>query len=103
MRSLVVDGNFKANHLRQSNASDDVYLLNGDAFTTDPVRYNLYLQEATGLSSRYRQVRVYIVSVPLFYVKIFVGQNLPPIPCINKCRCRKHWLGRHRNCGSCMR
>jgi hypothetical protein len=59
IRSLVVDGNFKADHLRQTNASDDVYLMNGEAFMTDPIRYNLYLQEATSLSSKYRQVSIW--------------------------------------------
>ena len=58
IRSLVVDGNFKADHLRQANRSDDVWLLNGEAFMTAQERYDLYLQEATSLSSRYHQVSV---------------------------------------------
>lgn len=46
MRSFVGDGNFKANHLKQSNDEDDVWLTNGEAFMTNLARYNEHLGEA---------------------------------------------------------
>ena len=46
MRSFVADGNFKANHLKQSNDEDDVWLTNGEAFMTNVARYHEHLAEA---------------------------------------------------------
>ena len=46
MQSFVADGNFKANHLKQSNDGDDVWLTNGEAFMTNVARYHEHLAEA---------------------------------------------------------
>ena len=46
MRSFVADGNFKANHLKQSNDEDDVWLTNGEAFMTNVARYHEHLAKA---------------------------------------------------------
>jgi len=46
MRSHVADGNFKANHLKQKNDGDDVWLVNGEGFMTNTTRYEIHLQNA---------------------------------------------------------
>jgi len=56
IRSLVVDGNFKADHVKQKNAADDVFLTNGQAFMTERKAYATHLEEAINLAPRYKQV-----------------------------------------------
>lgn len=46
MRSLVADGNFKANHLKQKHDETDVWLTTGEGFMTNVDRYNIHLQKA---------------------------------------------------------
>ena len=46
MRSFVADGNFKADHLKQKNDDDDVWLTNGEAFMTNIGCYNQHLAQA---------------------------------------------------------
>ena len=57
IRSMVVDGNFKADHVKQKNSEDDVFLTDGQSFMTAREPYKIHLEEATKLSSRYKQVR----------------------------------------------
>lgn len=46
MRSSVADGNFKANHLKQKNDGEDVWLINGEGFMTNTTRYEKHIQIA---------------------------------------------------------
>lgn len=46
MRSFVSDGNFSADHVRQKNPQDDVWLLNGTGMITDRDRYAEHLKVA---------------------------------------------------------
>ena len=43
MRTLVVDGNFTADHLRQKRAMDDVWLAEGTAMMTSRQPYHKHL------------------------------------------------------------
>jgi hypothetical protein len=43
MRSLVVDGNFTADHIRQKRAADDVWLTNGEGMMTAQGPYHAHL------------------------------------------------------------
>jgi len=63
-----VDGNFKADHIRQKRAADDVFLTNGELYMTAPGPYNEHLEEAIKLSPRYNQVRRY---------QTLVGRTMP--------------------------
>jgi len=58
IRSMVVDGNFKADHIKQKNPEDDVFLTNGELFMTATDSYNKHLEEATKLAPRYKQVNI---------------------------------------------
>lgn len=49
MRSIVADGNFKADHLQQRNKADDVWLTDGEAFMTNNARYEKHLDAAIDL------------------------------------------------------
>ena len=46
MRSFVADGNFSADHLKQKNINDDVWLLDGEGMVTGQRRYAQHLQVA---------------------------------------------------------
>jgi len=46
MRSFAADGNFKADHLVQKNAENDVHLTNGECFMTNESRYQRHLNIA---------------------------------------------------------
>jgi hypothetical protein len=39
MRSVVVDGNFKADHVRQKRPDDDIWLTAGEGIFTERTRY----------------------------------------------------------------
>ena len=63
VRTLTVDGNMKADHVKQKNPEDDVFLMSGEAFMTEPIRYQAHLRDATMKSSRYRLVKYYLLNV----------------------------------------
>ncbi|EDQ99434.1 uncharacterized protein LACBIDRAFT_316484 [Laccaria bicolor S238N-H82] len=44
---LCVDGNFSADHLKQQNAMDDVWLTSGEGMTTEKEAYKKYLVQPT--------------------------------------------------------
>jgi len=46
MRGFVVDGNFKADHVRQRRPEDDVWLTSGEGMTAEPTRYKAHLKLA---------------------------------------------------------
>src|SRR5277367_2601337 len=46
MRSFVADGNFSADHVKQKNINDDVWLLDGEGMVTGQHRYTQHLQVA---------------------------------------------------------
>jgi len=46
MRSFVVDGNFKANHLKQKNNNSDIWLTSREGFMTNTAHYEIHLQTA---------------------------------------------------------
>lgn len=62
-RSFVADGNFKADHLNQRNAEDDVHLTDGEAFMTRQAEYSEHLKEAVALAPRYSQVSCCLDSI----------------------------------------
>ena len=43
MRSLVVDGNFKADHIKLKRATDDVWLTDGEGMMTARAPYKAHL------------------------------------------------------------
>jgi hypothetical protein len=43
---VTVDGNFKADHVRQKSAADDVWLSDGLGMTTTNSEYNTFLENA---------------------------------------------------------
>lgn len=43
MRSLVVDGNFKADHIKLKRAADDVWLTDGEGMMTARAPYKAHL------------------------------------------------------------
>lgn len=45
-RSIVIDGNFKAEHLKMRNPSDDVSLTDGDLYMVSPDKYERHLHHA---------------------------------------------------------
>jgi hypothetical protein len=45
-RSFMADGNFKADHVRQNNNSDDVWLSEGGGMTAKKRLYDEFLQSA---------------------------------------------------------
>jgi hypothetical protein len=45
-RVVTVDGNFKANHVQQHSAADDVWLSDGLGMTTTNSEYNTFLETA---------------------------------------------------------
>ena len=47
MRSLVVDGNFTADHLKQKCSEDDVWLMEGQGMTTSREPFRSHLKVAT--------------------------------------------------------
>jgi hypothetical protein len=62
---LVVDGNFKVDHVQQKNRADDVFLTDGELYMTAKGAYEEYLHEATKLAPRYSQVCVSSVTIGL--------------------------------------
>jgi hypothetical protein len=44
-RSLVIDGNFSAEHLKMSRAEKDVKLVNGEGYMVEESRYQQHLSE----------------------------------------------------------
>lgn len=46
MRSFVVDGNFKADHVRQRRPEDDVWLTSGEGMFAERTRYLEHLAVA---------------------------------------------------------
>jgi len=46
MRSFAADGNFKANHLVQKNAENDVHLTKGECFMMNESEYQRHLKIA---------------------------------------------------------
>jgi hypothetical protein len=47
-RSIVVDGNFSAEHLKMPRAEKDVRLSNGEGFIVEEVKYQKHLSEGLG-------------------------------------------------------
>jgi hypothetical protein len=45
-RSIVVDGNFSAEHLKMPRAEKDVRLSNGEGFIVEDVKYQQHLSQA---------------------------------------------------------
>ena len=46
MRSFVVDGNFTADHIKQSRPNDDVWLSDGEGMMTERLNYEAHLKAA---------------------------------------------------------
>ena len=46
MRSFVVDGNFTADHIKQTRPNDDVWLTNGEGMMTEKTSYNAHMKAA---------------------------------------------------------
>ncbi|KAG1884389.1 hypothetical protein F4604DRAFT_1677024 [Suillus subluteus] len=57
-RSLVMDGNFKAEHLHPTHLEDEVWLTNGQSFMVARARYQAHLALAKDLAQRNRGVRM---------------------------------------------
>ncbi|KAG1859084.1 hypothetical protein C8R48DRAFT_748627 [Suillus tomentosus] len=51
-RSLVMDGNFKAEHLRPTNPTDEVALTDGLGFMVSDARYKMHLSQAQDIVQR---------------------------------------------------
>jgi len=51
-RTLVMDGNFKAEHLYPSNAADEVYLMDGQGFMVTDAMYKKHLSLAQDIIQR---------------------------------------------------
>jgi hypothetical protein len=45
-RSIVVDGNFHADHLKMKNPEDDVELADGMGFMTESAPYEQHIKES---------------------------------------------------------
>jgi len=52
MRSLVADGNFKADHLKQKNDKDDVWLTDGESYMTARGRYSEHLANTRDVAEK---------------------------------------------------
>ena len=46
MRSFVVDGNFTADHIKQTRPNDDVWLTDGEGMMTEKTSYNAHMKAA---------------------------------------------------------
>ena len=55
-RSLVMDGNFKADHLNQINPGDDVQLTEGKGFMTGQEKYSEHIKEALAKAPQFKHV-----------------------------------------------
>jgi hypothetical protein len=47
MRSFVVDGNFTADHIKQTRPNDDVWLTAGEGMMTERAPYDAHIKAAT--------------------------------------------------------
>lgn len=52
----MADGNFTANHLRQKNVDDDVFLTNGEGFMTAVEPYECHLRDAATHEKKIKEV-----------------------------------------------
>jgi hypothetical protein len=52
----VVDGNFKADHIKQKNEADDVHLTNGQGFCTAPGPYHEHIKAAKVANASIKEV-----------------------------------------------
>ena len=55
IRKFCADGNFKADHLNQRNAADDVSLSDGDAFMTASQPYQEHLKDAKQYANKFKE------------------------------------------------
>jgi hypothetical protein len=46
MRSFVVDGNFTADHIKQTRPNDDVWLTEGEGVMTERTSYDAHIKAA---------------------------------------------------------
>jgi hypothetical protein len=46
MRSFVVDGNFTADHIKQTRSNDDVWLTAGEGMMTERTSYDAHIKAA---------------------------------------------------------
>lgn len=46
MRSFVVDGNFTADHIKQTRPNDDVWLTEGEGMMTERSSYDAHIKSA---------------------------------------------------------
>jgi len=57
IRNFVSDGNFKADHVKQKNINDDVYLSSGEGYMTEPNEYAANVEEMVKIAPRFKRVR----------------------------------------------
>jgi hypothetical protein len=77
-RVVTVDGNFKANHVRQHSAADDVWLSDGLGMTTKNSEYNTFLESA------WDRATVSVNKSDLFRVGSFYPHRKHPVKSILK-------------------
>jgi len=56
IRNFVSDGNFKADHVKQKNIDDDVYLSSGEGYMTEPKDYAAHVEEMVKIAPRFKHV-----------------------------------------------
>jgi len=67
-RSLVVDGNFSAEHLKMRKAETDVRLVNGEGYMVEEGNYQCHLSEGANVSQ-----------VSVHQTKLNLGSSNPEI------------------------
>jgi hypothetical protein len=80
-RVSTADGNFKADHVRQKNAADDMWLLDGSGMTARRSEYAAFLETARELRTVSRQIM--IVSDSAGFANL---SSLQKAPCENSFR-----------------
>jgi len=70
-RSIVIDGNFSAEHLKMKQPEEDIALSPGGRYMVEPKRYELHLN--TGKEIKQVSIsKVYIAILTSFYTEITV-------------------------------
>ena len=71
-RSIVIDGNFSAEHLKMKQPEEDVALSPGRRYMVEPNRYKLHLNTGKEVKQVSIYQKVYIAILTPFYTEITV-------------------------------
>lgn len=101
MRSFVVDGNFTADHIKQTRPNDDVWLTDGEGMMTERAPYDAHIKAAVEIKE------VSCFNAHWLMLNILLERSLRLIgKQLSGNSGRKHRIGnqrRHGHWGTCLR